>query len=453
MMNKIRAIRTNKWMKFTTVAVCYLLWVIWLGNYWWLVGLPVIFDLYISKKVRWAFWKKNYRKGEKRNAVLDWIDAIIFALVAATFLRMYFLEAYMIPTSSMERSLLTGDYLFVSKVAYGPRVPETPLSLPLVHNTLPIVNTPSYAEWIRWDYRRLAGFGSVERDEVVVFGFPHGDTVLSKAPQEDYYKHVRFSGAEYVQRMLGPVIVRPTDKKDNYVKRCVAVAGDSIEIRAGKAWVNGLPQKVIDGIQYTYTVRTNGMEINERMLDKWDVSYNETRFEAELPGYSNLPLTEKALEALKKLPNIVDVVQNNDVYPPDYPDSPLSIFPFTASNRWTRDNFGPLWVPKKDATVALTVENLPLYQRIISVYEHNTLEVRDDDRIYINGQPADSYTFRMNYYFMMGDNRHNSLDSRYWGFVPENHVVGKPAFIWFSTDRYKSFPKNIRWGRLFKGIK
>jgi signal peptidase I len=452
MTQKIRAIWTGKWFRFGLVAMCYTLWVIWLGNYWWLFGVPVIFDLYITKKVKWAFWKKDYKPGEKRNKFLDWVDAIIFALVAAAFLRMYFLEAYMIPTSSMERSLMTGDYLFVSKVAYGPRVPETPLSLPLVHNTLPVVHTKSYIEGVKWEYRRLAGFGTVQRNEIVVFGFPHGDTVLTKEPQEDYYKHVRLSGKENVERMFGPVIVRPVDKKDNYVKRCAAIAGDTLEIRAGRAWVNGEPQPALPGIQYTYVIRTNGTSINERTLDKLNISYHETGFDPMLPGYRHMPLTDYALEQIKKLPNVVEVVQNNDVFPHDFPDSPLMIFPFTGDNQWTRDNFGPLWIPKSGATVALTVENLPLYRRIISVYEKNTLAVRDG-QIYINEQPADSYTFKMDYFFMMGDNRHNSLDSRYWGFVPESHIVGKPAFIWFSADRYKKFPMNIRWGRLFSAIK
>ena len=451
MIQKIRDIRTNKWVKFGVVTICYLLWVIWLGNYWWLFGLPIVFDLYITKKVKWAFWKKEYKKGEKRNVWLDWVDALIFALIAATFLRMYFLEAYMIPTSSMERSMLTGDYLFVSKVAYGPRVPETPLSLPLVHNTAPVVNSKSYVEWIKWDYRRLAGFGQVERNDAVVFGFPHGDTVLTKMPQEDYYKLVRLNGKENTERMLGPIIVRPTDKKDNYVKRCTAIAGDSLEIRGGRVFVNGEPQKAFSGIQYTYSVRTNGTAINSLVLDKMNISYNETSFDPTLPGYPNMPLTDAAFEQVKNLPNVIDVVQNNDVFPHDYPDSPLSIFPFTTDNKWTRDNFGPLWIPKSGETVNLTLANLPIYRRIIAVYEHNILEVRDG-QIYINNQPADTYTFKMDYYFMMGDNRHNSLDSRYWGFVPENHIVGKPAFVWFSTDKYKKFPKNIRWSRLFKGF-
>ncbi len=448
-MKKIREIITNKWFKFGVIALLYLLWVIWLGNYWWLLGLLIIFDLYITKKVKWAFWKKHYKEGEKRNAVLDWVDAIIFALIAATFIRMYFFEAYVIPTSSMERTLLTGDYLFVSKVAYGPRIPQTPLSVPLVHNTLPIFNSKSYVEWIKWPYRRMAGLGTVQRDDIVVFGWPHGDTVLTKAPMDDYYTHIRLNGREYTERSLGPIIVRPVDKKDNYVKRCVAIAGDSLEIHNGQVIVNGTPQKAIEGLQMTYMVVTNGTPINQMTLDKLNISPADVNFDPTLPGYARIPLTASSLEQIQKIPNVVNAEQNNDIYPPDYPDSPIILFPFTTDNRWTRDNFGPLWVPKKGVTITLTSENLPLYQRIISVYEGNKLEV-NGEQITINGQATNEYTFKMDYYFMMGDNRHNSLDSRYWGFVPEDHVVGKPAMIWFSTDKYKSFPKNVRWKRLFK---
>ena len=448
-MEKIRYIITNKWFKFSVVALLYLLWVIWLGNYWWLIGLIIIFDLYISKKVKWAFWKKQYKEGEKRSVLLEWVDAIIFALVAATFIRMYFIEAYVIPTSSMESSLLTGDYLFVSKVAYGPRVPQTPLSTPLVHNMLPVFNTKSYVEWIKWPYRRMAGLGHVKRDDIVVFSWPHGDSVLTKAPMADYYAEVRINGKEYTEQALGPVMVRPVDKKDNYVKRCVAVAGDTMEIRNGQVLVNSIPQKIVEGIQMTYTVITNGTPINQLTLDKLKISPVEIHFDPTLPGYSRLPLTAFSSEEIKKIPNVVSVEQNNSIYPHDYPDAPIVIFPFTTNNRWTRDNFGPLWVPKKGATVSLSRENLPLYQRIISVYEGNKLEVKDD-QIIINNQATNEYTFKMDYYFMMGDNRHNSLDSRYWGFVPEDHVVGKPAMVWFSTDKYKSFPNSIRWKRIFK---
>jgi signal peptidase I len=447
-MEKIRQLISNKKFKFGMVALCYLLWVIWLGNYWWLAGLVVVFDLYITKKVKWAFWKKTYREGEKRNTWLDWIDALIFALIAATFIRMYFFEAYVIPTSSMERSLMTGDYLFVSKSYYGPRIPSTPLSLPLIHNTIPILNIPSYVEWLKWDYRRMAGRSNVKVGDIVVFSFPHGDTVMTKVPTQDYYTHVRLNGRSQTIRAYGPLVVRPVDKKDNYVKRCVAVAGDTLEVRNGRVWLNGTQEAPRSGLQYSYTVRTNGSQINSRVLEKMDVPLEEAVFDGRLPGYTHVLLTDENAAQVKDIPSVTEVTQHNDVYPPDYPDFPTAIFPFSPNYAWTRDNMGPLWVPKKGATVALSPDNLPLYERIITMYEGHTLRLADST-IYINGVEATSYTFGMDYYFMMGDNRHNSLDSRYWGFVPEDHIVGTPAMIWLSLDKNKRFPMNIRWSRLF----
>jgi len=448
MMKQIRQVIAGKWFKFGVAALCYSMWVIWLGNYWWLFGLVIVFDLYISRKVKWAFWKKKYKAGEKHNVWLDWVDAIVFALIAATFIRMYFYEAYVIPTSSMESSLMTGDYLFVSKSYYGPRIPETPLSLPLVHNTTPVLNIPSYVEWLKWDYRRMPGRSKVKADDIVVFGFPHGDTVLAQEPMQDYYTIARLNGRAQTIRYYGPLIVRPTDKKDNYVKRCIAIAGDTIEIRNGRAWRNGQPEPEKKGIQYSYIVQTNGTPINTKTLEKLDISVKEAVYDNRFAAYTRIFLTDENAEKIKALPNVVSAVQNNDVYPPDAPDMQGVIFPFTDNYLWTRDNFGPLWIPAKGATVNLTLENLPLYERIIGVYEHNDLRVADSV-IYINEQAANSYTFKMDYYFMMGDNRHNSLDSRYWGFVPEDHVVGSPAMVWFSTDQNKPFPKNIRWKRLF----
>ncbi|MBQ3521441.1 MAG: S26 family signal peptidase [Bacteroidales bacterium] len=441
----------NKWFKFSLWGGLYLLWVIWLGNYWWLLGLAVIFDLYITKKVKWAFWRKRPEKGGKSNGWLEWLDALIFALVAATFIRMFFIEAYTIPTGSMEKTLLVGDYLFVSKVAYGPRVPETPISFPLVHNVMPITGGESYSEIIKNDYRRLKGFSNVKRDDIVVFGFPHGDTVLKALPQDDYYQLVRMNdnNREYTQKMYGPVIVRPNDKKDNYVKRCVAVAGDTLSVVNGNVVVNGVPQPEFEGLQSTYTVYTNGSAINPKILKEIGLTPQEVYFDPSLPGYPDMTLTKSELAKVKDLAVVAEIRENIDVYPPDYPDSPILLFPFTENFEWTRDNYGPIWVPAKGATVELTLENLPLYERIISAYEKNRLEVKDGE-IYINGEKSDSYTFKQDYYFMMGDNRHHSLDSRYWGFVPEDHIVGKPAMLWFSTDKYESFPSNIRWNRLFK---
>ena len=231
-----------------------------------------------------------------------------------------------------------------------------------------------------------------------------------------------------------------------------SLAGDTLRIIDGRVYINGEPQTVWDGVQSSYTVMTNGQRINSKNLDRLGINVGELWYSPELPGYPAMPLTAEMLETVKSFPNVVSVEENIDTYPPDYPDSYLTIFPFSENFRWTRDNFGPLWIPSKGAVVKLTEENLPLYSRLIRDYEHNSLEVTPEGKILINGEETDSYTFAQDYYFMMGDNRHNSLDSRYWGFVPEDHIVGKPAVIWFSVDRNKQFPKNIRWGRLFKFV-
>ena len=439
----------NKWARFSFWAALYLLWVIWLGNYWWLFGLVPIFDHHITCKVKWLFWKKEYKEGEKRNALLDWLDAIIFAVVVVTFINTFFFQAFKIPSSSMESSLYTGDHLFVSKLAYGPKMPQTPLTIPFTHNV--IGSKESYSTLVQNDYKRLKGFGHVETGDYVVFAFPHGDTVLVKDPAADYYTYVRTLGRDYTIKRYGPVKVRPSDKKDHYVKRCVASPGDTLEIKNGYVYVNSLPQEVWPGVQNSYRVVTNGQRINPVNLDKLGLNVRELWFHPELPGYPEMPLTEEMLSMIQTYPNVVSVDQNIDVYPPDFPDSELTIFPFSADYRWTRDNFGPLWIPAKGTTVELTIANLPLYERIITSYEGNDLEVKDG-KILINGEEAHNYTFEQDYYFMMGDNRHNSLDSRYWGFVPEDHIVGKPALIWLSIDGNKKFPKNIRWRRFFKFV-
>lgn len=370
----------NRWTKFTFWALLYVIWVIWLGNFWWLLGLGVIFDIFITKKVHWNFWKKRYKEGEKRSAANEWLDAVIFAVIVVSFINIFFFQAFKIPSSSMERTLYTGDHLFVSKLTYGPRLPQTPLTVPFTHNV--IFGKESYSTLIQKDYKRLKGFRNVRRGDIVVFGFPNGDTVLRKAPSEDYYSLCRFYGKQKVVSSLGPVIARPADKVDHYVKRCVAVPGDTLEIREGLVWIDGVKQETYPGMQIS------------RNIEKVQSDYRE-------------------------------------------------IFPFSPDYTWTRDEFGPLWIPEKGATVQLTRENLPLYERIIRVYEHSSVE---------EALAAGSYTFKQDYYFMMGDNRHNSLDSRYWGFVPEDHIVGRPVVIWLSTDEGKRFPKNIRWGRFLKFV-
>ena len=443
----LKEIYHNKWVRLGFWSILYVLWVIWLGNYWWLFGLIPIFDYHITHKVKWLFWKKEYKEGEKHNALLDWLDAIIFAVVVVTFINTFFFQAFKIPSSSMESSLYTGDHLFVSKLAYGPKMPQTPLTIPFTHNV--IAGKESYSKLIQSDYKRLKGFGEVEVGDYVVFGFPHGDTVLTKAPADDYYMLSRTIGREEITRAYGPLKIRPSDKKDHYVKRCVAVAGDTLEIRNGQVYINGTAQEVWPGVQNSYTVVTNGQKINPKHLDDLGVNLRELAYTQNLPGYPYMPLTAEMLEKVNRMPNVVSVTQNIDAYPPDYPDSWLTIFPFSSQYRWTRDNFGPLWIPAKGTEVELTLENLPLYERIITAYEGNKLEVKDGV-IYIDGEEAQSYRFAQDYYFMMGDNRHNSLDSRYWGFVPEDHIVGKPALIWLSIDGNKKFPNNIRWRRFFK---
>lgn len=444
----LRELYQSKWTRLVFWSVLYIAWVVWLGNYWWLLGLAVIFDHHITRKVKWMFWKKEYKEGEKRNSLLDWLDAIIFAVVVVTFINIFFFQAFKIPSSSMESTLLTGDHLFVSKLAYGPKIPETPLTIPFTHNV--IFGKESYSTLLHWKYRRLKGFRNVRRGDCVVFNFPNGDTVLTRDPGEDYYALCRTIGKERAISAYGPVIVRPSDKKDHYVKRCVAVAGDTLRIVDGRVMIGKDSLEVWPGQQTSYRVETNGTTINPRTLEKIGLNVNELWYDQNLPGYPMMSLTRGMVAKIASCPNVISVKENVDVAPPDYPDSPSLIFPFTDDSGWTRDNFGPLWIPAKGSTVSLSEENLPLYERIIRDYEHHTLEVTADGRILIDSVEADSYTFAQDYYFMMGDNRHNSLDSRYWGFVPEDHIVGRPSVVWLSTDAGKPFPKNIRWRRFFK---
>ena len=432
---RLKEIIRNKWTKCIFWALLYTLWVIWLGNFWWLLGLVVIFDIFITKKVHWNFWKKRYKEGEKPAAWNEWLDAVIFAVIVVTFINTFWFQAFKIPSSSMESSLLTGDHLFVSKLTYGPRVPQTPLTIPFTHNT--IFGKESYSTLIQNDYRRLKGFRDVERGDVVVFCFPHGDTILRAAPAEDYHTLVRFYGKERVEAM-SEIVSRPSDKKDHYVKRCVALPGDSLEVRNGFVWVNGEQQETYKGVQLTYQVKTSGQRINSKTLEKLGLNLSELYFDATLPGYPAMPLTAEMLEEVMTLPNVESVECQLETDPSR---CSLEIFPFTEDSGWTRDFFGPLWIPQKGVTVKLTEANLPLYERIISVYEESDLQ---------SAIEAGEYTFKQDYYFMMGDNRHNSLDSRYWGFVPEDHIVGKPVVIWLSTDKARQFPSNIRWGRFMK---
>ena len=442
-------ISKSQLIQFGIVAGLYLLWVIWLRNFWWLFGLVVIFDMYITDKVHWTFWKKKNPPDGKQTKVVEWVDAIIFAVIAATFIRLFFIEAYTIPTSSMEKSMMVGDYLFVSKTAYGPKLPNTPVAFPFVHHTMPFTaSTKSFSEIIHNPYKRLSGFGKVKNDDVVVFNFPEGDTVATNAQERSYYEMVRSYGRERVntdKRSFGDIIYRPVDKRENYIKRCIAIAGDSMKIVDGQVFVNGKPQKNIPGMQFKYWVSISGNSLNSTAMEKLDITPED------IEGSGSRMLISLTADKFKKLDAMKFVTAKEKfVWPKD--DHDINFFPSDSQYSWNLDNFGPLWIPKKGVTVQLTTKNLPLYRRIIDVYEENDLKVKDGV-IYINGVVASEYTFKMDYFWMMGDNRYNSADSRYWGFVPEDHIVGKASFVWLSLDKNKSFLAKIRWERFFMGVK
>lgn len=390
-------------------------------------------------------------KKVKKGPVREWIDAIIFAVVAATIIRTFLFEAYTIPTSSMEKSLLVGDFLFVSKISYGPRIPNTPLAFPFVHHTLPWSETAkSYVEWIKWPYYRFAGLGSVQRNDAVVFNYPAGDTLSDRFQSNvSYYSLVREYGRERVYtdtRNFGNIISRPVDKRENYIKRCVGMPGDVIQIINGQLIVNGQPNPTPGTIQFRYTVVTDGTSLNQKLLDKFGITEGKVN---GLPGSYTFWISEQVAQELKALPMVKSVERMVEPAGEWNPE----IFPNSADYPWNIDNYGPLEIPKAGQTVSLNLQNLPLYERIIHAYEGNKVEVKDGI-ILINGQQVSSYTFKMDYYWMMGDNRHNSADSRYWGFVPNDHIVGKAVFVWLSLDKNKPlFGGKIRFDKSMRFVK
>jgi len=449
---KIRKVTSNKFFKFGVAAFFYLLLTLWVGSLWMLLGLGIIYDMYITQKVNWAFWKK--RNSTKKSAFVEWVDALVFAVIAATFIRMFFIEAFTIPTSSMEKTLLVGDYLFVSKFNYGPKLPNTPIAFPFAHHTMPFTKTTkSYLDWIQWPYKRLLGIEKIKNDDIVVFNFPEGDTVVLEDQQRNYYDLVREYGREYLFNQFH-ITVRPVDKKENYIKRCIGIPNDSIAIMHGLLFVNGKQQQKIEDMQFRYRIVNDGSSWNKLKLQKIGLSDEDIKaafdekFNGRVPNNEIiLPLTKTMLDKFKDFKNVKSITQ---VETPPGIFAPY-IFPRDSTIKWNEDNFGPLWIPKKGSSIKLTTKNLPMYKRAIDIYEDNDLEVKNG-KIFINGKETDTYTFKMDYYFMMGDSRHNSADSRFWGMVPEDHVVGKAVFIWLSLDKDKSFPSNIRFNRMFKYI-
>ncbi len=460
----------RQWMKFATVLLLYLLFLLWLKSWLGLIVVPFIFDVYITKKIRWQWWKDA--EGPVR-FVMSWVDALIFALVAVYFINLFFFQNYVIPSSSLEKSLLTGDYLFVSKVSYGPRIPETPLSMPLTQHTLPVFECKSYLDWPHWKYRRANGFGKVQLNDIVVFNYPAGDTVCA-APQyqaNDFYQLCYRLGYQiYPQRPnpdsltaeqrrlyfdliyqagrqevaqnpseFGDIITRPADRRENYVKRCVGLPGQTLQIKNHIVYLDGKANKEPDNVQYAYWVKLR-QNIPEELMQELGITM-EDMMSLNTAGY--LPLTHHAASVLAKRKDLVEQIRYCD------DNSTLDLYPLNGNMHWTRDNYGPVWIPSKGKRITLTLDNLPIYERCIRTYEGNTLEVADGN-ILINGKVATSYTFKLDYYWMMGDNRHNSLDSRYWGFVPEDHIVGKPIFIWWSSDPDRHGFSGIRWNRIFR---
>ncbi len=402
-----------------------------------------------------AFWKKKEKDANKKKkpAWREWLDAAIFAVVAATIIRMFFIEAYTIPTGSMEGTLKVNDYLFVSKMAYGARLPNTPLSFPLVHNTMPFVGGKSYSEAVHWKYKRLPGFGKVKVGDVVVFNFPNNDTTILEDQSQDYYNYVRQLGWEAVNKSgQYTIITRPVDKRENYIKRCVAGPGDQVEIKDGVLYVNGkiAPQYAHQRIDYAVTGSTR------LTADFMEENYITFKMDDPQRGVQVYDMEFSSVEKVKAIAGITDVRPYGA--PAGFVgNSPGQwTFPFdTANFKWNQDNYGAMTVPKKGVTVQLTPQNIALYRRIIKVYEENPTYTETDGIAYVDGKALSNYTFKMDYYWMMGDNRHSSADSRYFGFVPEDHIVGKASFVWLSYGNGDGGVYNksgMRWGRLFRGV-
>ncbi len=445
--DRIKEVRTKGWIAcgvWSLVYIAFVIWVAW-GDWkslGWLVLLPIVTDIFTTKYINWSWWKKYKpadKKGEENpNAnpllymICSWIDAILFALIAVYFINVYIFQNYQIPTSSLEKTLRVGDFLCVNKMCYGARVPNTPLSMPLVQHTMPTLlgGGKSYIENPQWGYKRLKGWDKVEKGDIVVFNFPTGDTVCTLMQNPDYYTLCHYYSKRTVHNrkdVFGEIVVRPVDRRENYVKRCVGTPGDSLQIIDNVIHINGVAEAKHPYLQYNYIVKTDGYALSNSYLAKLGISKEDRTILAA--GVYHLPLTTEMKAELAKNSHIVSIEiepeeNGGDVYP-------------LGHNSWTRDNYGPIYIPAKGDTVMITEENFWVYKRIADAYEFKPMKV---------GEP---YVFEMDYYWMMGDNRHKSADSRYWGFVPEDHVVGRPMFVWLSIEKDNAWGKgHIRWKRI-----
>ena len=435
----------SRYIFFAIASLLYSLFILWIGLYWFLFGIVLIFDHFITRylfKIR-----KLIKLPSVLTETLEWITAIITALVAVIIIRTLFVEAYNIPTPSMEKTLLVGDYLFVSKLSYGPKIPNTPIGFPFTHNTMPLSrDRKSYSEKLQWPYNRLLGLGKVRHNDVVVFNFPEGDTIVKELPDQNYYGLIRNYGRKTILSQY-EIVTRPVDKRENFVKRCVGLPGDTLELKQSNVFINGEKLSQEPFLQFNYYVRTNGEELDSTFIEELRLTEADRLYDPSRESYV-FPLTEGQAEEIRKMPNIQVVTRlENTTGQLSY----FSFFPYSPHFPWTEDNYGPMVIPEKGRTVKLSIQNLPLYRRIIEAYEKNHLEVRDSV-IYINNEPRNSYTFGMDYFFMLGDNRHNSADSRIWGFVPEDHIVGKAVLVWLSIDQSEKGLEKFRWNKMFKKI-
>lgn len=390
---------------------------------------------------------REAKKSEKKSSWQEWKETIIFALIVVPLLNIFVLQSYAIPTSSMEGSMLVGDKLFVSKFHYGVKIPNTPLALPFMHNRIWKTNIPSYTDIITLPDWRLPAFEGIDSGDICVFNWPVGDTMTVKhLSTKSYYEMVRKEGRENVHRKHD-LVISPTDRKENYVKRCVAAAGDTLEIIDGDIFISGKPFQDHENVQHMYFVTTNDIPLSKKKIQELNI--REIYKMRGTPNTWGVMMSKQTAETVKGFKNVLNVKKRLLEKGEGDPD----IYPHNERFAWNVDNYGPLYMPKEGDTIPMTEENYILYERPIRVYEENPDFTWKNGQAYLNGEAISEYTFQMDYHYMIGDNRHNSQDSRMWGFVPKNHISGKPIFVWLSTYPPGSDKGLINWRKCFRLIR